>query len=65
METPIDLQAKMALIRKYESQPIAALEQMIRDAAGDSPVERRWIVEDMSVLAVLGERTHRNTCDQQ
>lgn len=53
VETPIDLDSKIRLIRKYESQPIQAWEPLIRAAAGRPPVERAWIVEDVSLLPLL------------
>ena len=52
-ETLIDLEAKMALLKCYESQPFNDWEPMIRDVAGDPPVERRWILNEVSLLPEL------------
>ena len=41
-ETAINLEAKLNLIRGYESQPIEAWEDFIRQAAGEPPVEIMW-----------------------
>jgi LmbE family N-acetylglucosaminyl deacetylase len=52
-ETGIDLEAKLDLIRGYRSQPIEAWEDMIRQAAGRPPVERKWSITESGVLERL------------
>lgn len=49
IETPIDLDKKLELIRNYRSQPIDAWESIIRHKAGQPPVERTWTIRDISV----------------
>ena len=49
-EFPIDLEAKLKLIRGYASQPIESWEGLIRRTAGDPPVERTWTVSEPDVL---------------
>ena len=52
-EQRIDLDAKFALCRCYSSQPVEAWLPAIRDAAGDAPIERRWVVNDRDIFEVL------------
>ncbi|NIA07810.1 MAG: hypothetical protein GWP14_09310 [Actinobacteria bacterium] len=52
-ESPIDLQAKLNLIRRYKSQPIESWEELIRQTAGQPPVERIWMVNEPTVLKQL------------
>gem|GEM_PF-2791077 len=54
-QTGIDLDAKLELIRGYRSQPIDAWENMIREQAGQPPVERTWRVQDSRVLTSLAD----------
>ena len=52
-ETAIDLEAKLTLIRGYESQPINAWEYSIRQAAGQPSVERMWFTIGKNALGNL------------
>jgi LmbE family N-acetylglucosaminyl deacetylase len=52
-ESPIDLQAKLELVRGYVSQPIESWEGLIRQAAGQPPVERTWLVGEPTCLGQL------------
>jgi len=54
-ETSIDLDAKLKLIQGYESQPIESWVALIRETAGDPPVERTWRVRDPGCLAAVEE----------
>ena len=51
--TAIDLEAKINLIQNYKSQPVDSLEEFIRAAAENPPVERRWTVQSASALESL------------
>ena len=52
-EHPIDLEAKLNLIRGYKSQPMESWEDLIRQTAGQPPVERTWIVNKPTLLQHL------------
>ena len=52
-ESPINLQAKLNLIRGYKSQPIESWEDLIRQTAGQPPVERTWMVDEPTFLKQL------------
>jgi LmbE family N-acetylglucosaminyl deacetylase len=52
-ECPIDLEAKLNLIRGYKSQPMESWEKLIRQTAGQPPVERTWIVNKPTLLQDL------------
>ena len=49
-ECPIDLEAKLNLIRGYKSQPMESWEELIRQTAGQPPVERTWLANNPAVL---------------
>jgi len=53
VETAIDLEAKVRLTRGYESQPVEAWEPLLRQTAGNPPVERTWTVREPAVLERL------------
>lgn len=54
-KTSIDLEAKLRLIRGYESQPIESWEDPIRRAAGQPPAEQTWEIKEPYVLEHLQE----------
>lgn len=54
-ETLVDMEAKLCLIQRYESQPIESWKDFIRQAAGPFGVERTWAVKTPLSLARLGD----------
>ena len=52
-ESPIDIEAKIRLLYGYRSQPIDRWERNFREAAGNPPVERTWMVSTPECLECL------------